>query len=475
VRFGRILALSVAIIATSASSAAADLGPPPPNLESASPCISVSARPHAVSVGASITGRTGPGTGGCTEKQLSWNWFAAGERVTACATNSTVCVIKTDRPTSAWTTLCVVGTGSSGGLTACDYVAVLGGGLHDLSGTIESGAPGSLQASGVTVRARGPGGTHTTVTDSHGNYTFAVAAGTYLVTPGRPTFPAHRTVSVTRDTTGVDFALAVDHIALRFSPRSVDANGLDRYIGAATVTDTSGAPRARQPVTFTPPLNVTPRALVCGRAGLLYPTLLSDGTPLGSHFLARTDASGVIPLSVWVGTQPGNWLLQGAESDNAAVSDSLALSFAGAGAPPFSPGLIAGQFRLAVAKTTGGGSGINLFSSVGAVGQSQASNQAVLLAFLRTVTAAFPSADYGPVHAGGAAGIVFYRHGTADPLSSGVVMSVDQASDIIDAVGSGHPIPAADEALTPLATWAAGHGVPSPADALGSLAPPPRE
>lgn len=214
----------------------------------------------------------------------------------------------------------VIGTGrGGGGLTSCDYVAVLGDGLVDLSGTLEAGVPGSPLVSGVTMRARGPDGAQTTVTDRHGNYTFAVVPGTYTVTPGRSTTPKQRTVTVGHDTTGIDFAIASDQLRLSFSPASIDAAGLGEYTGSATVTGTVGGPVADQRVTFTPPLDVVPRALVCSRSGLVYPGLLSDGSPNGDPFALRTDANGVIPLSVWVGTQPGNWMLQAAEPNTAGL------------------------------------------------------------------------------------------------------------------------------------------------------------
>ncbi len=222
-------AFAVALFATLVAAAPAAgyaLPPPPPNLPAPSTCASVSALPHAVSVGASITGRVGPGTGGCTFKTLSWNWFANGVRVTTCATDSTVCTIKTTRPTSGWKALCIVGAGSSGGLTACDYVAVLPRGIFDLSGTVASSQnlairtlapslPEVARVAGLTVTARGAGGAVSTVTDAAGNYALAVPRGTYKVsvTP-RPvpklrltTTPASKRVTIAKDTTGVDFLL----------------------------------------------------------------------------------------------------------------------------------------------------------------------------------------------------------------------------------------------------------------------------
>ncbi len=483
IRPGTVLVTLAAVITAVAFAAPAagarGLGTPPATDQFNSRCAPIAISPHAVTIGATITASAGARTDACggPAKDVHWGWVLSQgvERQSGCGNDASSCVVKAVSATDAWTVGCLSGSSDFGPWESCDYYAVLGKDTFDLSGTLSHGPNSTKSTAGITVVLRGPGGAQSTRTDSHGTYTFAVKRGTYTVTPAGSTAPSQRTVSVSRDTNGVDFTLASDSLTLRFSPSSVPSDGTGHFTGSATVSNTSGTAQANQDVTFTPPLDVTPHALVCGRSGLVYPTLLNDGSALGSHFDVHTDANGVIPLSVWVGTQPGDWLLQGVESDDSSISDSVTLGFADRGSASFGPGQIAEQFGSAVGRTIGGGSGINLFSDFGAIGQSQASDQAVLLAFLRTVTSALPGADYGPVHAGGEAGIVFYRHGTADPLSSGVVMSIAQAASIVDAIGSGHPIPAADQSLMPLAAWASSHGVPAPADVLGSLSPPPQE
>jgi hypothetical protein len=474
--FAVALNLLILLIPAMPALARTGYGPVPQGYVFNSRCAPISISPHLVGIGGTISAHAGPRTDACggPADDVDWQWgLQDGTKVVSgCGDTASTCVVKAVAATNAWVEGCLDGGSDFGGWSSCDYYGVLPKGQHDLSGTISANRASGKSVAGQTVAADGPGGRQTTTTDARGTYTFAVKDGTYTVTPSAATSPVRRTVTVTRDTTGVDFELTSDELALHFSPGSVTADGLGHFEGTATDTKTGGSAVAGQALSFTPPLDVRPRALVCSPSGLVYPTVLNDGSPLGSHFELTTDQAGSVPLAVWVGTQSGDWLLQAAESDDGRTNATTSLSFGDTSAASFSPGLIPRELGTAVGLTIGG-SGINLFKDFGAIGQSQASNQAVLLAFLRTVTGRFPGADYGPVHGGGTAGIVFYRHGTADP-SSGAVMSIDQAADIVDAVGTGKPIPAADESLPTLGVWASEHST-TPAAALGSLNAPPQE
>jgi hypothetical protein len=61
------------------------------------PCLSVTVTPHVVNAGGVVTARTGPGTGGCTQSRLEWNWFVNGEKSSTCGTSSASCEIKATR------------------------------------------------------------------------------------------------------------------------------------------------------------------------------------------------------------------------------------------------------------------------------------------------------------------------------------------------------------------------------------------
>lgn len=373
------------------------------------------------------------------------------------------------------------------------------GGMLTVSGTVADIRGAGLSGVNVAITGATSSGTAVSVaatTGPGGSWSTTLMPGTYNVAPtGTP--PTEKTKGIyqvkrcdgTATVTSVgdvcqvsgtgakqaDFAFKPsDHVlALSFSPGSVDTTGTGHFTGVAKDVDKTGAPVTGESISFTPPLDVSPRALVCSPTGLVYPRLLSDGSPLGSGFGLSTDSGGLVPLSVWVGTTPGQWLLEADETGDSSVATSLGFPFPDRGAGTFAPGGIAEDLYRAARNTVGGSSGINLFSHFAATGQAEASSQAVLMAFLALNLSRFPGADFGPAHAGGRAGVVFYRHGTTDP-SLGVVLGIDQAAAIIDAAGSGKAIPDADRSLPSLAGWAADHGA-DPHSALGSLAPPPSE
>src|ERR1700748_2053062 len=121
-RIGIALGIGAALILALSETARSVPGPPPPI---SSACLSVSVTPHVVNAGGVVTARTGPGTGGCTQPHLEWKWFVNGEKSSTCGTSSTSCTIDATRPTTGYRPICAVGTGTSTGLQACDYVAVV--------------------------------------------------------------------------------------------------------------------------------------------------------------------------------------------------------------------------------------------------------------------------------------------------------------------------------------------------------------
>src|ERR1700753_2482392 len=137
-RIGIALALGATLI-FALSATASPLPEPPAPI--GSPCISVLLTPHVVSAGGVVTAHTGPGTGGCTQSHLEWNWFVNGEKDSTCGTSSTSCEIKATRPTNGYRPICAIGTGTSSGIQACDYVAVLASGTVTVSGRIAASSP----------------------------------------------------------------------------------------------------------------------------------------------------------------------------------------------------------------------------------------------------------------------------------------------------------------------------------------------
>jgi len=354
----------------------------------------------------------------------------------------------------------------------------------------DSGNP----VSGAEIRISGPTSTSTR-TDSVGDYIVLVKKGHYTVTASAPSGDAGYHVEATscnsgsdsKDTCegdtgdtglGADFEISPPKhvISFHFSPATVMTGG-GHFDGVVNDSDEFGNPVEGQALELTPPASVDPPAVVCSASGgLIYPQTLSTGEPLGTHPVLKTDASGNIPLSIWPGTVGGDWDLTADEVAHPTVSNYQLFPFAPAATAAFPTNVeVAQGFATAVRGTIAGTTGTNIFSNFGAIGQSATANQAVLLAFLDSVRAAFPGADFGPVTDGSAAGILFYPQGTLSAgegshPTTGVVLDLTQAEAIVQAIADNQPIPTSDEALS---TWAAWRPDPSATPALGSLAPYP--
>jgi Carboxypeptidase regulatory-like domain len=383
-------------------------------------------------------------------------------------------------------------TGVSGWRNA-KATGVIPSDLVPISGTAtdETGAP----VPDAEVRISGPSST-TVRTDSIGAYVVLVKKGHYTVTAGPPPGDAGYHVKATTCDTGTastdscdgdtgDSGLGADFdisppkhiISFHFSPPSVTADGHGHFDGVVNDSDEFGNPIVGEALQLTPPADVDPPAVVCSpTAGLIYPQTLSSGEPLGTHPVLTTDAGGNIPLAIWPGTVGGDWDLTADEVAHPTVSNYQLFPFAARAAAGFPTNVeVAQEFANAVRGTIAGTTGVNIFHNFGAVGQSAAANQAVLLAFLDSVPGAFPGADFGPVTDGSAAGVLFYPQGTlsagegSDP-TTGIVLDLTQAEAIVQAIADNQPIPAPDEALS---SWAGWRPDPGATPALGPLAPYP--
>jgi hypothetical protein len=191
-----------------------------------SPCLSVTVAPHVVSVGGNVIARTGAGTGGCTHSQLEWSWFVNGEKSTTCGTSSTSCEIKATRPTNGYRPICAIGTGTSAGIQACDYVAVTAAGTFTVSGQLTARSPlikrlardtpTLANVANAKVEAIGADGESTVATTAaDGSYSLSVPRGRYTITVDPAygadargaTSPGTRTIVVSGNIEHVDFAL----------------------------------------------------------------------------------------------------------------------------------------------------------------------------------------------------------------------------------------------------------------------------
>jgi hypothetical protein len=382
------------------------------------------------------------------------------------------------------------GTGVSGWKNA-KASGVIPNDLVPISGTTtdESGAP----APDAEIRISGPSSTSIR-TDSIGAYVVLVKKGHYTVTASPPPGDAGYHVQTTScdsgtaasgscdgDTgdrgLGADFEISPPKhiISFHFTPAAVTADGGGHFDGVVNDSDEFGNSVAGEALQLTPPADVNPPAVICSASGgLIYPQTLSTGEPLGTQPVLKTDGSGNIPLSIWPGTVAGDWDLTADEVAHPTVSNYQLFPFGARPAAGFPTNVeVAQDFATAVRGTIAGTTGTNIFSKFGAIGEPAATNQAVLLAFLDSVLAAFPGADFGPVTDGSQAGVLFYPQGTLSSgdgshPTTGVVLDLTRAEAIVQAIANNQPVPASDEALS---TWASWRPDPSATPALGTLAP----
>lgn len=151
------------------------------------------------------------------EAKWGWSGFAGevggGHVISGCGEKSSSCTVRASAQaasTGGWEVFshAVSYGGIFGGTSySSDYFDVSSCGAA-LSGEVRSVGGRNVQpAAGVRVQARGPAGTHSTATDSGGEYSFCLAKGRYTVTlPGKHARPRARRISLTHDTGGVDFS-----------------------------------------------------------------------------------------------------------------------------------------------------------------------------------------------------------------------------------------------------------------------------
>ena len=464
-------------------------------------CAQMSFSPHLVHVGEDIVSSAGPavdacGPGGIAAISWSWGLMDGLSPVAACPKDPrpSECRFKAVSPTRVsvrgsstslpgFVTGCINGGSGFGSWMSCDYYGIIGSNERAISGSVQTkrGKP----VNNAEIFIDGPGGGFVR-TNSNGDYSAVVRAGQYRVSA----HGLHDSISfcsggehggvcdldLTHNDGQADFTVPPDKIELHFSPSHVAADGTSHFEGTVDVINSAGQPGVGTDVTLTPPLDVDPRALVCAGGKVVYPQLLSDGTPLGSPFTQTTDGNGQIPMTIWPSTISGHWLLDAAETADTSVSNSASFPFDAVNAGHFpAPDSFATTLLTALISNRNTTSVHVLFQ----FGQnsSEAENQDLLLQYLiasgRTF---FPGTDFGPVSYADHAGILFYPRGSLTPTAGPTgVIDLRDAAAIVDAANSGTPIPPANDVSRSLDAWAmyvSGSRTPPPlAQTLGPLAP----
>ncbi len=275
----------------------------------------LSLSPHVVHAGGTITG-----TVALTGK-YAVSWPAAIPFLVqegSCA-NTPSCTwrVPADAPTVKYTTL-TVGVRNIQGLgVSRDYYAIIGRDRFELAGHIKDfeGKP----VAGVTILISGAE-TASAVTDATGQYNVLLKRGSYTVTPhpakGQVFDPGRAATTLNQDRT-VDFKLRanVDEVTVASEPGSLPASGT--AVAGLTIRDRNsrGEPVQGEAINIVPPLDYSVPALICNSSDVLvYPTLLNDGSALGSHFQATTDGAGEIHLTAFFGAVPGGWPIEAGET-----------------------------------------------------------------------------------------------------------------------------------------------------------------
>jgi hypothetical protein len=220
-----LISVALAALTLALTARAASLPTLPAPITNA--CLTVTVQPHVIDAGGVVTARTGPGTGGCTQSQLQWNWFVNGEKSTTCGTSATTCSVPASRPTNGYRPICAVGTGTSPGIQACDYVAVVASTQYTVSGQLTANSalgrdltddrPSLGRVAGADVRALDSDGNLVaeTTTTASGRYSLSLPRGRYTISieqDPRPFYhgastPASRTVVVSGDRRHVNFTI----------------------------------------------------------------------------------------------------------------------------------------------------------------------------------------------------------------------------------------------------------------------------
>ena len=426
-------------------------------------CAPVSFSPHIVHVGDLIVGDAGPATDQCGPggaKAVSWSWgVGAGVTVAkGCGTKAGSCTLKATDATpldpqtrSHYTIACIQGSSGFGPWSSCDFYAVIGAHERAISGEVRTkrGKP----VAGAEIAIDGPSSSFER-TNADGYYSVIVDPGHYRVSVHGvrdiASFCSGHSVGTTCDlnldkTDGqADFTAPPDRIELHFSPSHAPADGMSHFEGTIDAINSADQPAPGTDVKVTPPLDVSPLALVCAGGKVLYPQLLSDGSPLGSPFTVTTDANGQAPMTVWPGTADGHWPLHAAESSDASVSDEAAFPFDSSGAgrvPPLDQ--IPTDIYDAIRHGVSPGIGAIQVQLNKLPGPPEAVVQDLLLNWLiATGHSAIPGVDFGPVSYAGHAGILFYPRGSASPTAGPTgVLDIRDAEAIVEAADGGEPLP----------------------------------
>ncbi len=231
-----------------------------------------------------------------------------------------------------------------------------------------------------------------------------------------------------------ELTAGVRHVKISFAPDTVADSGAGVVQASVTVTDDKQQPVAHQKIFLDPPPSAHPRSLVCGKGGRLYPSRLTDGTFVGLKFPQTTDASGRIDVSVYTGTESGDWILDAFEPGHDGMPDGSDLrGFPITGQPGTTlPAGLLDRLRGIY------GARHDLAVDVGTdVVITPKTNQPILLTWLDLHAATLPDVDWGPVKSadGSAAGVVFYPHGM-------------NAEDLVSHLENGTPLPPAFAAAT---------------------------
>lgn len=463
-------------------------------------CAQMSFSPHLVHVGEDIVSSAGPavdacGFGGIPAIHWSWGLMEGLSPVRACPKDPrpSECRFKAVSPTrvsvrGSSTSLpgffvgCINGGSGFGPWLSCDYYGIIGSNERAISGSVQTKRGKPVNGAEIFIDGAGGG---TVRTNANGDYYAVVDVGQYRVSvPGQ-----HDTIAfcsggehggvcdldLAHNDGQADFTVPPDKIELHFSPSHAAADGLSHFEGSVDVINSAGQPGVGTDVKLTPPLDAAPRALVCAGGKVVYPQILSDGTPLGSQFTQTTDANGQIPMTIWPGTVSGHWLLDASESGDSSVSSSASLPFdaANEGRFPALDGFATELYNgLRASQST---TKVHILFQFGQ-NSTEADNQDVLLQWLiASGRSNFPGTDFGPVSYAGHAGVLFYPHGSLTPTAGPTsVIDLRDAEAIVNAAANGTAVPPANDTSRSLEAWAmyvsGSHTPPPLAQTLGPLA-----
>jgi hypothetical protein len=325
-----ILAAAGAVGLAHAAGTPSGLGPLPYNYDIQSRCEGMHVGSHVVFSGQKVVATASAGIcGGPPENTFGWGADqVAGAGMHHCGENSTYCAFTAGAATNGYGLVCINGSNEQGAWQSCDYYAVVGKSVGITEGYVknEDGSP----VAGVTVDAKGKGGTSTT-TGADGYYAMQVQPGSYQIVPsgGSPAGPYHpkmNTTTIAAGTSGTaNFTLEDGtKLELHLDKTSVAADGIQVVNGTITTTF-DGKPISTgvqlQGMPGVSPLKAVtsgPLAAVCsGTTRVWPPSTATLQDPSGTYTTVTTDTTGHYTFTITVGTTPGVWSLN-AWADNTA-------------------------------------------------------------------------------------------------------------------------------------------------------------